>query len=118
MPSFCTLSSWRWSSSSGLDGGSPRVRVVADEVYGSDSNFRRVLEARDQAYVAGTNQPVSTWPFYGPPGPWIVVASVVSGALTAGVVTWTRRSCGDGIQVLAPGDWVYLPVRPAPVTAG
>ena len=97
-----------------LDGGVPAAWVVADEVYGNDSKFRRALEARDQAYVVAvrTNQPVSTWPPYGPPAPWTVVAAVAA-ALSAGVTTWQRRSCGDGVQGPRVYDWVSLPVRPA-----
>jgi SRSO17 transposase len=97
-----------------LDGGVPAAWVVADEVYGSDGKFRRALEARAQAYVVAvrTNQPVSTWPPYGPPAPWTVVAAVAA-AVTAGVTTWARRSCGDGVQGPRLYDWVYLPVRPA-----
>lgn len=97
-----------------LDGGVPAAWVVADEVYGNDSTFRRALEARGQAYVVAvrTNQPVSTWPPYGPPAPWTVVAAIAA-ALAAGVVAWVRRSCGDGIQGPRLYDWVSLPVRPA-----
>ncbi len=52
-----------------LDGGVPAAWVVTDEVYGSDGALRRALEGRGQTYVlaARGNQPVSTWPPYGPP---------------------------------------------------
>ncbi len=97
-----------------LDAGVPAAWVVADEVYGNDSKLRRALEARDQAYVVAVRRdyPVSTWPPYGPPAPWTVVAAVAA-ALSAGVAMWTRRSCGEGIQGPRVYDWVYLPVRPA-----
>ncbi len=106
--------SWRWRLlERALDGGVPAAWVVADEVYGSDSKFR-ALEARGQAYVVAvrTNQPVSTWPPHGPPAPWTVVAAVAA-ALTTGVTTWERHSCGDGVHGPRVYDWVYRPVRPA-----
>ena len=97
-----------------LAAGVPAAWVVADEVYGNDSTFRRALEARDQAYVLAVRRdyPVSTWPPYGPPAPW-TAAAVVAAALPAGVATWERHSCGAGAQGPRVYDWAYLPVRPA-----
>jgi SRSO17 transposase len=97
-----------------LDAGVPAAWVVADEVYGNDSKFRRALEARDRAYVVTVRRdyPVSTWPPFGPPAPWTVEA-VAAAALTAGVTTWVRRSCGEGAQGPRVYDWAYFPVRPS-----
>jgi hypothetical protein len=72
------------------------------------------VEARPQPYVVAVRRdyPVSTWPPYGPPAPW-TVAAVAAAALTAGVTTWERRSCGAGAQGPRVYDWASLPVRPA-----
>jgi len=94
-----------------LDAGVPAAWVVADEVYGSDGALRRALEARGQAYVlaARGNQPVSTWPPYGPPAQ----TTVSEHAATVAAEAWVRRSCGDGAQGPRVYDWAYLPLRPA-----
>jgi SRSO17 transposase len=94
-----------------LDAGVPAAWVAADEVYGNDSKFRRPLEARGQAYVLAvrSNQPVSTWPPYGPP------AEHTAATLAASVppADWHRLSCGDGAQGPRRYDWAHVPVRPA-----
>ncbi len=94
-----------------LDAGVPAAWVVGDEVYGSDGALRRALEARGQAYVlaARANQPLSTWPPYGPP------AQTTVSALAAPVPAeaWKRLSCGDGAQGPRLYDWAYQPLRPA-----
>lgn len=94
-----------------LDGGVPAAWVVADAVYGSDGKLRRALEARGQAYLltVRSNQPVSTWPPYGPPS-WRGVGEL------AGIIPpdgWERRSCGEGAQGPRIYDWALVPVRPA-----
>ena len=94
-----------------LDAGVPAAWVVADEVYGGDSQFRGPLEARGQAYVLAvrSNQPVSTWPPYGPP------AQHTAASLAAAIPSeaWERLSCGEGAQGPRVSDWAYVPVRPA-----
>ena len=94
-----------------LDAGVPAAWVVADEVYGGDSQFRGPLEARGQAYVLAvrSNQPVSTWPPYGPP------AQHTAASLAAAIpsTAWDRRSCGEGAQGPRVYDWACVPVRPA-----
>lgn len=94
-----------------LDAGVPAAWVVADEVYGSDGALRRALEARGQAYVlaARGNQPLSTWPPYGPPAQTTVADSGSAMSPTA----WVRLSCGDGAQGPRIYDWAYQPLRPA-----
>ena len=94
-----------------LDAGVPAAWVVADEVYGGDSQFRGPLEARGQAYVLAvrSTQPISTWPPYGPP------AQHTAARLAAAIPGdgWYRLSCGEGAQGPRLYDWAYVPVRPA-----
>lgn len=94
-----------------LDAGVPTAWVVADEVYGNDSSFRRALEARGQAYVLAvrSNYPVSTWPPYGPPAQH-PAADLLAMIPSAG---WHRLSCGAGAQGPRLYDWAYIRVRPA-----
>jgi SRSO17 transposase len=93
-----------------LDAGVPVAWVVADEVYGGDSKFRGPLEARGQAYVLAvrSNQPVSTWPPYGPPAQHTAAGI----AATVRPTEWERLSCGEGAQGPRLYDWAYVPVRP------
>ncbi len=90
-----------------LDAGVPAAWVVADEVYGSDGALRRVLEARDRAYVLAvrSNQPLAIWPPCGPPGQ-LTPATVTP-------TTWTRLSGGEGAQGPRWYDWAWIPLRPA-----
>ena len=94
-----------------LDAGVPAAWVTGDEVYGSDGNLRRALEARGQAYVLAvrSNESTTTWPPYGPPGqvrPADVAAAVPAAA-------WQRLSCGEGAQGPRWYDWAVVPLRPA-----
>jgi SRSO17 transposase len=94
-----------------LEAGVPARWVVADEVYGSDSKFRRALEERDQAYVVAvkSNEKPTTWPPYGVPG------QVAVAALRAGLEpgAWQQLSCGEGAQGERLYDWATVPLRPA-----
>ncbi len=92
-----------------LDAGVPTRWVVADEVYGSDSKFRRALEERDQAYVVAvkSNEKPTTWPPYRPPGQ--VAVAVLRAGLEPGA--WQRLSCGEGAQGERLYDWAYVPLR-------
>jgi SRSO17 transposase len=94
-----------------LNAGVPTRWVVADEVYGSDSKFRRALEERDQAYVVAvkSNEKPTTWPPYRPPGQ--VAVAVIRAELEPDA--WQRRSCGEGAQGERLYDWAYVPLRPA-----
>jgi SRSO17 transposase len=94
-----------------LDAGMPARWVVADEVYGSDSKFRRALEARDQAYVVAvkSQEKPTTWPPYGVPGQ-VAVAALRTGLAPA---AWHRLSCGEGAQGERLYDWAQVPLRPA-----
>jgi SRSO17 transposase len=94
-----------------LDAGVPAAWVAADEVYGGDSKFRAPLEARGQAYVLAvrSNQPLSTWPPYGPPYQWAAAGF----AATIPADAWQRLSCGEGAQGPRLYDWAYRPARPA-----
>lgn len=94
-----------------LDARVPAAWVVADEVYGCDHRFRQALEARDQPYVVAvrSNQSLSTWPPYGPPG------QTTPAAITERLPgdAWERLSCGEGAQGPRIYDWAMVPLRPA-----
>lgn len=94
-----------------LDAGVPAAWVAGDEVYGGDSKFRLPLEDRGQGYVLAVrrNQPISTWPPYGPPDQW----TVADYAATIPADAWQRLSCGEGAQGPRRYDWAYRPARPA-----
>ncbi len=94
-----------------LDAGVPAAWVTGDEVYGSDGKLRRALEARGQAYVLAvrSNESITTWPPYGPPGQ--VRTAAVAAAVPA--AAWQRWSCGEGVQGPRRYDWAYIPLRPA-----
>lgn len=94
-----------------LDAGVPAAWVVADEVYGCDSRFRRALEARDQPYVGAVrrNQSLAIWPPYGAPGQTTPAAITATLPETA----WERLSCGEGAQGPRVYDWALVPLRPA-----
>jgi SRSO17 transposase len=94
-----------------LDAGVPARWVVADEVYGSDSKFRRALEERAQAYVVAvkSNEKPTTWPPYGPPGQ--VAVAQLRAELEPGA--WQQLSCGEGAQGERWYDWAYVLLRPA-----
>jgi SRSO17 transposase len=94
-----------------LDAGVPAAWVTADEVYGSDGQLRRALEARDQAYVLAvrSNESTTTWPPYGPSGQ-VRMADVAAAVPAA---AWQRLSCGEGAQGPRRDDWAAIPLRPA-----
>ncbi len=94
-----------------LDAGVPAAWVTGDEVYGSDGKLRRALEGRGQAYVLAvrSNEAVTTWPPYGPPGQ-VRVGDLVSGLSSEG---WQHLSCGEGAQGPRIYDWALVPLRPA-----
>jgi SRSO17 transposase len=94
-----------------LDAGIPAAWVTGDAVYGSDGKLRRALETRGQGYVLAvrTNQSLTTWPPYGPPGQTTV--AVLAATLPA--EGWHRLSCGEGVQGPRLYEWAWLPVRPA-----
>ena len=94
-----------------LDGGVPAAWVTGDEVYGSDGNLRRALEARGQAYVLAvrSNECTTTWPPYAPPGQ--IRMATVAAAVPA--EAWQRLSCGEGAQGPRLYDWAAVPLRPA-----
>ena len=94
-----------------LDAEVPARWVVGDEVYGSDSKFRRALEARDQAYVVAvkSNEKPTTWPPYRPPSQ--VAVAAIRAELEPGA--WQQLSCGEGAQGERLYDWAQVPLRPA-----
>ncbi len=86
-----------------LDAGVPAKWVAGDEVYGSDGQLRRALEARDQAYVLAvkSSEHSTTWPPYGPPGH--VTAATVAAAEPD---QWQRLRCDEGAQGERWYDWL------------
>ncbi len=94
-----------------LDAGVMAAWVTGDEVYGSDGKLRRSLEERGQPYVLAvrSNEAVTTWPPYGPPGQ-VRAVDLTSGLSSRG---WQRLSCGEGVQGPRIYDWAFLPLRPA-----
>ena len=87
-----------------LDAGVPAKWMAGDEVYGSDGQLRRALEARDQAYVLAvkSSEHSTTWPPYGPPGH--VTAATVAAA--AEPDQWQRLRCDEGAQGERWYDWL------------
>ena len=85
-----------------LDAGVRADWVAADEVYGSDSKFRRPLEDRGVGYVVAVScaQRLFLGGVYGR-------ADVHADAFAA--TTWERRSCGSGSKGERVYDWAFVP---------
>jgi len=69
-----------------LDAGLRPRWVLADEVYGSDSNTRRFLESRGQPYVLAVTSQQRLW------------------------VNWEQRRVDHLMKEIAPGDWHRISV--------
>lgn len=76
--------------------------VTADEVYGSDSAFRRTLEERRQVFVVAV--PCSQRLWIDLEQWWVseIAAEVPAGA-------WQRLSAGDGAKGPRLYDWAWWP---------
>jgi SRSO17 transposase len=76
--------------------------VTADEVYGSDSAFRRVLEERRQAFVVAVPRSQRLW--IDLEQGWVseIAAEVPASA-------WQRLSAGDGAKGPRVYDWAVWP---------
>ncbi len=85
-----------------LDDGVPASWVAADEVYGSDSKFRRPLEERGVGYVVAVScaQRLFLGGAYGR-------ADEHAEALPASA--WERLSCGAGSKGERVYDWAFAP---------
>ena len=85
-----------------LDAGVPAAWVTADEVYGSDSKFRRLLEGRGVGYVLAVacSQRLFLGGGYGR-------ADDHANALPA--TAWVKRSCGAGSKGERIYEWAFVP---------
>ncbi len=85
-----------------LKAGAPAAWVTADEVYGSDSKFRRLVEESGLGYVVAVSsaQRLFLGGFYGR-----------ADALAAGLPAeaWRRISCGAGTKGQRLYDWAFVP---------
>jgi SRSO17 transposase len=83
-----------------IDKGVPAAWVVADEVYGNDSNLRRWLEERRQPYVLAVASWHRIWQSFRQVKMSELVQQVPAGA-------WQRLSAGDGAKGPRWYDWAY-----------
>ena len=85
-----------------LDAGVPAAWVTADEVYGSDSKFRRLLEGRGVGYVLAVacSQRLFLGGQYGR-------ADDHAKGLPA--TAWVARSCGAGSKGERLYEWAFVP---------
>ena len=94
-----------------LDAGLPCAWVLADAVYGSDSKFRRMLEARGQAYVLAVR---STHTLRFPEG-WgeeriVVRSNPATLASELDADQWQSLSAGEGSKGPRLYDWARIPL--------
>lgn len=94
-----------------LDAGLPCAWVLADAVYGSDSKFRRMLEARRQAYVLAVR---STHTLRFPEG-WgeeriLVRSNPATLASELDADQWQSLSAGEGSKGPRLYDWARIPL--------
>ena len=87
-----------------LDAGVPCAWVVADEVYGSDSATRRLLEARAQPFVLTVTSGQRLW---------VDLASVTVKELAGRLSRsrWQRHRAGDGAKGPRLYDWALWPFK-------
>jgi SRSO17 transposase len=96
---------------SALDTGMPCAWVLADAVYGSDSKLRRMLEARDQAYVLAVRS-THCLRFVEEDGLMQTDPEAMSKTIAA--EDWAAHAAGEGSKGLRLYDWARLPLnRPA-----
>ena len=91
-----------------LDEGSPCAFVLADALYGSDYQFRRMLEKRGQAYVLAIRSNHVLWFLE----EWRFVQTdpaALIGDLEA--QAWQPLSAGEGAKGPRLYDWVRLPLN-------
>jgi SRSO17 transposase len=85
-----------------LDAQVPARWVTADEVYGSDSRFRRVLEERSIGYVVAVSCQQRL--FFG-----FKYGRADQHAASLPKRAWRKLSCGSGSKGERFYDWAYLP---------
>lgn len=91
-----------------LDEGTPCAFVLADAVYGSDHSFRRMLEARDQAYVLAvrsnrTLRFLEEWSLV-QTNPRTMIAALPAEA-------WRPLSAGEGAKGARLYHWARVPLK-------
>ncbi len=91
--------------------GLPACWAIADEAYGQDWNFRRLLEELDVGYVVAVpkSQQIKSLG-----GIWRIDQLIGEAPRDA----WQRLSCGDGAKGPRIYDWAAakLPANPTPPT--
>ncbi len=94
-----------------LDAGLPVAWVTADEVYGTDSAFRRFLEERGQRYVLAVKRTEVVTATRSDR----VLGQATVESLGAAVPPdgWNRLSCGEGSQGPRLYEWAYITLDPA-----
>ncbi|OSP51932.1 IS701 family transposase [Pseudoruegeria sp. SK021] len=93
-----------------LNEGTPCAFVLADAVYGSDTRFRRMLEARGQAYVLAvrsnhTLRFLEEWHLV-QTNPATMIAELPPEA-------WQPLSAGEGTKGQRLSDWAHVPLNRA-----
>jgi SRSO17 transposase len=87
-----------------LDAGVQAAWVTGDEVYGSDSHLRQVLEQRRQAYVLAVRSDQAVWV-------GLRQQRVKTLAEAAPADAWQRLSAGDGSKGPRWYDWMAMRVN-------
>lgn len=93
-----------------LDEGMPCAFVLADSVYGSDRRFRRMLEARDQAYVLAVRSN-HTLRFFTESGLMQTDPAMMFDDLKP--EAWHALPAGEGTKGLRLYDWARIPLGQA-----
>ena len=81
-----------------LESGFSPAWVLADEIYGSDSKFRRFLEARGQPYVVAVSSQQRLWIGLSQRRVDAIAREILPG-------NWLRISAGDGMKGPRLYDW-------------
>jgi SRSO17 transposase len=84
-----------------LRAGVPARWVTADEVYGNDSKFRRLLESEGLAYIVAVSSGQRAWV-----GLKQVRVDALAGDLPS--KAWRRLSCGAGSKGQRFYDWAFV----------
>lgn len=81
--------------------------VTGDEVYGSDPDLRRWLEAQEQPYVLAVRANERVWIS---PGARVRQATAAAVAAALGCRAWQQLSAGDGAKGPRLYDWALTPL--------
>lgn len=90
-----------------LDAGAPCAFVLADALYGSDSQLRHMLEAREQAYVLAVRSNhhlrfLDNWT--------LVETDPFTMAENLAPAAWATHAAGEGAKGLRLYDWAAVPL--------